>query len=86
MHALSVLAPKKFPIVYIYYFKMQFFPRNLSETVMKTSFSILLFYGGAHFKGCLHINDNDKQNPLQLLFKEVLNVSRVAILQVSPET
>ena len=26
MHALSVLAPKKFPIVYIYYFKMQIFP------------------------------------------------------------
>ena len=66
--------------------KCKFFPRNLSETVMKTSFSILLFYGGAHFKGCLHINDNDKQNPLKLLFKEVLNVSRVAILQVSPET
>ena len=26
MHALSVLALKKFPIVYIYYFKMQIFP------------------------------------------------------------
>ena len=26
--------------------KCKFFPRNLSETVMKTSFSILLFYGG----------------------------------------
>ena len=29
----------------------------------------------AYLKDCLHVIDNDEQSPLQLLFKEVLNVS-----------